>query len=253
MVILPLYQVIFATLSENKTQIAVLMKDNRVSPINLPLQYPAYATKRQRIYGISQGKEKDLIGYSKFKLAATEITPIFTLSSSRILYPTIAPDNQKVAFIAYDKETDKTLLRVTLREEFGWFPMPFVKMPSALSPACFGNNDTVIYTGEDDSLNAVSVTQKTPVPVKLAEKGRMPAYHPERKILAYVNGLEIIISGIVSATLRVNAPITAIAFAKDGNALYYAESNHLKKYDFKTESTEEIYLSDAAIIFVAEP
>lgn len=251
MVILPLYQILYAQTSENKTGYAALMKDGRTRPVNISLDFPSYAPASQNICGIDRSGEKDLIEFTDFKLTGSDPQPLFTLSDKRILYPAVSPDNQKVAFIALDEASQDVRLRVVLREEFGWFPMPFVKLSAGISPVCFSNKDTVIYTDETGALNAALLSKK-PKTARLEDKGVMPVFHEQKKILAFVRGQSIIVKGSETAEILTGGVVTALNFSAAGDALYFAEGRCIRRYAFDTRTAELLHTADENVVMVTD-
>lgn len=251
MVILPLYQILYAQSCENGTHYAALMKDGRTCPVDISLDFPVYAPASQNICGIDRSGEKDLIEFADFKLTGSDPQPLFTLSDKRILYPAVSPDNQKVAFIAIDEAAGESRLRVVVREEFGWFPMPFVKLPATPSPVCFSNKDTVIYTDETGALNA-ALLFKNPKTARLEDKGLMPAFHEQKKILAFVRGQSIIVKGMENAEIPANGIVTALNFSNTGESLYFAEGRHIRRYVFETRTAGLLHTADENVVMVAD-
>lgn len=251
MVILPLYQILYAETSENRTAYAALMKDGRTRPVDISLDFPAYAPASQNICGIDRSGEKDLIEFADFRLTGSDPQPLFTLSDKRILYPAVSPDNQKVAFIAVDEAAQDVRLRVILREEFGWFPMPFVKLAAGISPVCFSNRDTVIYTDETGALNAALLSKK-PKTARLEDKGVMPAFHEQKRMLAFVCGQSIIVRGAETAEIPTGGIVTALNFSSAGDALYFAEGRHIRRYVFQTQTAELLHTAAENVVMVTD-
>ncbi len=250
MVILSFYQILIGLLNTEKTDYAVLMKDGRTVSVNIDMEYVSYNPNGKNVCGIYEKDGKDLIGLTELNLATPNITPLFTLSNKNILYPAISPDNQKIAFISEHKTTGEKELRVIMREEFGWFPMPFVKLAATSSPVCFCTPDTLMYTNQDGDL-AAALISKRPKTVVMQKKGIMPAYHLGTHLTAFVRDTDIIVCGNISDEIKTNG-VTALSFSNDGNSLLYAQNNILYKYDLKEKKRCQLFESNLPIVFAVE-
>lgn len=250
MVILPFYQILIGLLNTEKTDYAVLMKDGRSVSTDIDMQYVSYNPNGKKICGIYKKNDKDLIGLAELKLATPSVTPLFTLSNKNILYPAISPDNQKIAFISKYKTTGETELRVIMREEFGWFPMPFVKLAASASPVCFCTPDTLMYTGKDGTLTAALIS-KRPKTVIMQTKGILPAYHLDAHLTAFVRDTDIVVCGNISDEIKTPG-VTALAFSNDGKNLLYAQKNILYRYDLKKKEKYPLSENERPIVFAAE-
>lgn len=251
MVILPFYQILTGTLNaRGGTDYAVLMKDGRSVATDMRMQYLSYNPNGKNICGIYEKDGKDLIGLAGLNLSSFDITPLFTLSDKRILYPAISPDNQKIAFIAENKTTGEAVLRVIMREEFGWFPMPFIKLPASPARVCFCSSDTLMYTDQNGALTAALIS-KRPKTVVMQPEGIMPAYHAGARLTAFVRGRSIVISGNISDEIK-TGNVTALAFSKDGNSLLYAQNSFLYRYVLKEKEQRLLSETKQPVVFVAE-
>ena len=250
MVILPFYQILVGLLNTDTTDYAVFMKDHRSVHLNINLQHLSYNQNGKKICGICKKNERDLIGLTELHFSDINITPLFTLSDQQILYPALSPDNQKIAFIAKKTHSEEAVLRVIVREDFGWFPMPFVKLPASCSPICFCTADTLMYTNQNGALTAVLLSRH-PKTVVMQEKGSFPVYRPESHLTAFVRGSDIVISGNISDEIK-TAGVTALAFSNDGKYLLYAQSNILYRYSFQTKQKEILLQEKVPIVFIAE-
>ena len=214
------------------------------------MQYLSYNPNGKNICGIYEKDGKDLIGLAGLNLSALDITPLFTLSDTRILYPAISPDNQKIAFIAENKTTGEAVLRVIMREEFGWFPMPFVKLAASSSPVCFCTPDTLMYTAQNGALTAALIS-KRPKTVIMQPKGIMPVYHAGARLTAFVRGTEIVISGNISDEIKTDG-VTALSFSNDGESLLYAQNGRLYRYSLSEKEQHLLLETKQSIVFAAE-
>lgn len=251
MVILPFYQILTGSLNaRGGTDYTVLMKDGRSVATDIRMQYLSYNPNGKNICGIYEKDGKDLIGLAGLNLSALDITPLFTLSDTRILYPAISPDNQKIAFIAENKTTGEAVLRVIMREEFGWFPMPFVKLAASSSPVCFCTPDTLMYTAQNGALTAALIS-KRPKTVIMQPKGIMPIYHAGARLTAFVRGTEIVISGNISDEIKTDG-VTALSFSNDGESLLYAQNGRLYRYSLSEKEQHLLLETKQSIVFAAE-
>lgn len=228
MVILPFYQILIASIDDLKTDYTLFMTDGRIVGMNCDLNYPAYNPNSKNICGIREKENKNIISLCELHLSKMNASDLFSLSDKRILYPAISPDNQKIAFIVEDKNTQEVFLRVIVREEFGWFPMPFVKLPASLRPVCFCTPDTLMYTNDKGALIAVLLS-KHPKTVQMQEIGQRPVYHQQAGLTAFIRNDTIVVCGNMSAEIKTNG-VTALSFSKDGRNLLYAEADQLYRY-----------------------
>lgn len=255
MVILPLYQVIFATSSANfsKTDYFALMQDSRILSMDIPLNFPSYNATKQEICGISSTGEKDFVGIAPFKLSQISPEMVFTLSDRRILYPSLSQDNQKIALVDQEIGQESGTLRIILKEEFGWFPIQ-IKTDAALSNVCWGQADVVIYTAADGSL-MMTTSSKPFRKAKLSDEGRLPAYHHASKRLAFIKGDKIVVMGDQPSETNVGN-VSSLRFTNDGNALLFStvEDSHyfIKKLELLTKEISHITEAHAPVVFAAE-
>lgn len=250
MVILPFYQILTGLLNAGKTDYAVLMKDGRSVATDIRMQYLSYNPAGKNICGICEKDGKDVIGLAGLNLSSLNVTPLFTLSDKRILYPAISPDNQKIAFISENKTTAETVLRVIMREEFGWFPMPFVKLAASPAPVCFCTPDTLMYTDQNGALTAALIS-KHPKTVVMQPKGIMPVYHAGARLTAFVRGADIIVSGSISDQIKTDG-VTALSFSNNGESLLFAQNNILYRYSLKEKEQRRLFEAGKPIVFAAE-
>lgn len=255
MVILPLYQAVYATAAANFTQTDyfALMKDGRVRAMDMALGFPSYSPERRQICGISVKGEKDYVGRCALKMTEEPPELVFTLSNSRILYPAASPDNQKIAFIEQEIGEEKGTLRIIQREEFGWFPVQ-IRFPASLSPVAWGSGDTILFTGEDGALYVTPLDRRGR-PVKVDDAGLMPASHAGTKRLAFVQGREIVFLGDIR--IRIEAgDVSALSFSNDGASLLFAvtDNGHYQARRVALESREisPVCEASARIVMVSE-
>lgn len=255
MVILPLYQAVYATAAADftKTDYFALMKDGRVRAMDMTLGFPSYCPETQQICGISTTDGKDYIGRCALKMTEEPPELVFTLSNSRILYPAVSPDNQKIAFIEQDVGKEKGTLRIIQREEFGWFPVQ-IKLPASLSPVAWGSGDTVLFTGENGSLCVAPLDQRGRT-VKIDDAGRMPAGHPGTKRLAFVQGREIVFLGDVRMRFEAGE-VSALNFSNDAASLLFAVTDngryHVRRIVLESKEISPVCEAAARIVMVSE-
>ncbi len=252
MVILPFYQILIASINDLKTDYTLFMTDGRTVGMNCNLNYPAYNQNSKNICGVREKDNKNIISLCELHFSNLKASDLFSLSNKRILYPAISPDNQKIAFIVEDINTQEVFLRVIVREEFGWFPMPFVKLPASLCPVCFCTPDTLMYTNDKGVLIAALLT-KQPKTVQMQEKGRNPVYHQNARLTAFVRNETIFVCGSLSDEIKTNG-ITALSFSKDGKHLLYAEGNNLYRYTLHERKKASLLENPTGhpVIFIAE-
>ncbi len=240
------YQILTGTFGEKNFSGAVLTPDQLPKPVKFDLRFPSCADGE--ICGVTRFKGKDAVALTS--IGSTAVSPLFSLSDQTISHTAISPDRQKIAFAATNDKTGGTVLRVIMREEFGWFPLPFIKLPCLASPICFCSSAAVLHTAPDGALNAVLLS-RNPKTVAVAPAGRLPAYHQERRLTAYATDGEIVVTGSVSRKIAVG-DVGAQTFSKDGGALLYAVRNTLFRLDLDAERPVVLYEADGPIDFAAE-
>ncbi len=250
MAILPFYQILIGTLNADLANYSVFMKDGRSVALNINMRFLSYNPAGKKLCGIFEKDGKDLIGLAGLNLSNLDITPLFTLSDKRILYPALSSDNQKIAFICENKNTGDVELRVIMREEFGWFPMPFVRLPALPKPICFCSPDTLMYTDQNGALTAALVSRR-PKTALMQKTGIMPVYHAEAHLSAFFDGSDIVVSGNLSDKIRTNG-ITALSFSNDGKRLLYAAGTVLYGYDLQKKEQALLLETKQPIVFIAE-
>lgn len=246
MVAQPFYQILIGTFDEKNFSGAVLTPDKPPEPVTFNLRFPSCA--KGDICGVTRLKGKDTIVLTN--RTCSGVCPLFSLSNQTISHTAISPDRQKIAFAVTNGETGETVLRVIMREEFGWFPLPFVKPPCLSSPICFCSSSAVLYTAPDGALNAVSLS-RNPKTITFAPAGRLPAYHQASRRTAYINGDQIVIAGSVPYAFSVDGVKTP-SFFENGEALLYAVDNKLFRRNLNAEESVLLFESNAPIDFAAE-
>ena len=250
MVILSFYRFLIGTIQSGKTKYTLFMKNDTKVDVKIDLNDLAYCADNMSIYGVCQKEGKNIIQTGKLKVSNIDTVPLFSLSRQNILYPAVSPDHQKIAFIAQDKISKAAVLRVILKEEFGWFPISDIKLPASASPVCFSSQDIVIFTDDTGALKAVRLSKK-PKTILLHEKGIMPAYSTSERLLAFVNNDKIICTGSLSDELPVNN-ISVLCFSNDGKNLFYAQENRIYKYSLAQKQIELFIKTDFPVIFFTE-
>lgn len=242
----PFYQILTGSFGEKNFSGAVLTPDQSPEPVRFDLCFPSCADGE--ICGVTRFKGKDAVALTS--ISSTAVCPLFSLSDQTISHTAMSPDRQKIAFAATNDKTGDTVARVIMREEFGWFPLPFVKLPCQASPLCFCSSSALLYTAPDGALNA-ALLSRNPKTAAVAPAGRLPAYHLERRLTAYSTGGAIIVTGSVSREIAVDG-VGTLSFAKDGKSLLYAVQNKLFRLDLDAERPDVLFESDEPIDFAAE-
>lgn len=250
MVILPFYQFLIAFLEENRLKYAFLRKDKQTVPVDISACFPTCHAETQTIYGILNKNGKDVIGRAAIKSTKTDFSPLFALSNKKISYTAVSQDNQKIAFLSTDLSSQETLLRVIAKEEFGWFPLPYVKMPAMNSPICFCSSNIVMYTDPSGKLKAVR-TIKPAKSMEIDAEGYMPAYENRTGKRAFVKNNKMFIFSDIKDEIDVNSP-NFISFSKNGKELLFTDKNTLYRYDLSSKKQETVFQSTCPIVFIAE-
>lgn len=258
MVILPLYQVVFAVQEQkfSKTRFFALMHDGQIREMGMPdLEYPQYSASSGKVCGIFRDDKKDFIALSELKVTESPLPELlFTLSKRRIAFPAMSPDGQKIAFIEYDKNGGDPVMRVILREEFGWFPLQ-IRTDAALSPLCWGGKDVLIYTDRDGDLRLMSAEARKRGTATIDTGGRLPAFHKETGRLAFVQGGRVVLKGASSLSFEADN-VSALNFSNDGNSLYFStgvnDNYTLCRYSVEDKKAVRLCESDARIVWASE-
>ena len=250
MVIRSFYQFLIGFDDKDQKKYAFLTRDGHLVPLNASVHSLFYHRDAQMIYGVWNRNGKDVIGRTELKSERIDFSALFTLSNKRLSHTTVSPDNQKIAFLTTDETTQETQLRIISREEFGWFPLPFIRFPVALSSLCFCSSDLLMYTDTKGTLRAARLYK----PVRIAEispQGHTPAYNDVTKSRAFIQNGKIFISGAISTEIETeNASV--ISFSKNGKELFFADNNALYRYDLSTKEKTVIFRSSFPIVFIAE-
>lgn len=255
MVILPLYQAVFAVAQGkfSKARFFSLTHDGRTGRLRMPeLAFPSFHPALNAVCGIFRNgeNEKDFIASAPFKTADDHSCDLmFTLSKRRMAYPVLSPDAQKAAFIEYENNGENPVLRLISREEYGWFPLQ-IRIPASFAPVCWGGNETVLFSDEKGALCAVTTAGKHKAAV-IDPCGKTPAFHEKTRRLAFAQNGEIIIKGDVSAALEAKN-VTALNFSRNGDALFFAAGKTLNRFSFEEQETVRLCETDAPAVWVSE-
>lgn len=245
---IPFYRIFAAFLRPNGAKAAVFTPDGRVLSFNMGLRHPSYNPAGKKICGVFEKNGKETIGMTE--TGSDGITPLFSLSGKTISHTAISPDNQKIAFVATDDATGQSVLRVIMREEFGWFPMPFVKPAAVPAPVCFCTPDTLMFTGADGSLN-ITLAARRPKTIPVRANATVPAYHAGARLTACVCGGSILITGGFFDEIKAEN-VTALSFTRDGTTLLFADGNAVYGYDPALKKKTKLFETDEPACFVSE-
>ncbi|MBR4127603.1 MAG: hypothetical protein IKR09_08520 [Alphaproteobacteria bacterium] len=249
MVILPFYRFLIGTHENDRIKYAFLTHGNRLVPAGIPFRFPAYHQASRTIYGLWNQNGKEVIGRTSIQPPYSDITPLFSHSDRRISHIAVSPDNLKIAFLATDETTQQTQLRVIAREEFGWFPLPFIRLPAANSPICFCTSNIVMYTGITKQLNAVRLTKPAQT-TEINPQGDCPVYSIETKFRAFKCGDKVLFYNKLYT--EIDAKHQPLSFSKDGLTLFLADKKTLYAYNPADKEYAAIFQSEEPIVFVAE-
>lgn len=258
MVILPLYQVVFAVQEQkfSKTRFFALMHDGQIREMGMPdLRYPSYCASNGKVCGVFYDDQKGFIALSDLKITESPLPElVFTLSKHQIAYPVVSPDRQKIAFIEYGEDETSPVLRLILREEFGWFPVQ-LKIDAAFSPVCWGGNDALIYTGRNNELMMISASPSKRGTAKIDTNAKLPAYHQQSGRLAFVKDNNIILKGKDNLSFEADSP-DMLNFSNDGESLYFTALKNgnysLCRFSIEKREATRLCESDARIVWAAE-
>lgn len=250
MVILPFYSFLIGTAEKNRTQYAFLSHDGRCVPIDIAVRFPSYHANSQSIYGIWTKNGKDVIGRAKLQPGQTDFSPLFSLSDKKLSHIAISPDNQRIAFLAAQENSRETQLRVIAHEEFGWFPLPFIRLPAAQSPISFCSSDILLYTDTTGALSTVRLAKPVKT-VGIHHSGRCPAYNAQDKSTAFISGTNIIVSNKIQEQLKATSQ-TILSFSKNGKELLFTKDDALYRYTLSDQQRHLIFQASAPITFIAE-
>ena len=249
MVILPFYRFLIGIRENDRIKYAFLTHGYRLVPAGIPFRFPAYHPASRTIYGLWNRNGKEVIGRTSLQPPYSDITPLFSLSDQRISHIAVSPDNLKIAFLATDETTQQTQLRVIAREEFGWFPLPFIRLAAANSPICFCTSNIVMYTGVNKELNAVRL--KKPVQTtEINPQGYCPVYSIETGFRAFKNKNKIIFFNNLCSEIDLESQ--PLSFSKDGLTLFLADEKTLYAYNSVSKEHSAIFQTAEPIVFVAE-
>ncbi len=250
MVILPFYQFLIGFAEKDQTKYAFLAQNGHLVSANIPVRYPSYHSDSRTLYGIWNKNGKDVIGRALINPAPMDFSPLFTLSNKRISYTAISPDNLKIAFLVKDPVSAETQLRVIVHEEFGWFPLPFLRLPASESSVCFSSSDVLIYTDPAGSLKAVRLSKPVKV-VEVTPSGRMPACSVSNNAKAFIQNDKIFVFNKIQNEIDVKHPL-CLSFSKNEKDLFFSENGTLCKYDTETRQKQAIFQGASPIVFIAE-
>lgn len=245
---IPFYRIFAAFPRPNGSTAGVFTPDGRVLSFNMGLRHPSYNPAGKKICGVYEKNGRETIGLTE--AGAEEITPLFSLSGKELSHTALSPDNQKIAFIATDAATGESVLRVIMREEFGWFPMPFVKPAAVPAPVCFCTPDTLMFTGADGALN-ITLAARRPKTIPVRTNGTVPAYHAGARLTACVCDGRISITGGFFDEIEVEN-VTAQSFNRDGTALLFADANAVYSYDPALKKKTKLFETAEPACFVSE-
>ena len=249
MVILPFYRFLIGTRENDRIKYAFLTHGNRLVPAGIPFRFPAYHQASRTIYGLWNQNGKEVIGQTSIQPPYSDITPLFSHSDRRISHIAVSPDNLKIAFLATDETTQETQLRVIAREEFGWFPLPFIRLPAANSPICFCTSNIVMYTGVTKQLNAVRLTKPAQM-TEINPQGDCPVYSIETNFRAFKYNDKVLFYNKLYTEIDVK--FQPLSFSKDGQTLFLADKKTLYAYNPADKDYAAIFQSEEPIVFVAE-
>ncbi|MBO4644208.1 MAG: hypothetical protein J5716_06345, partial [Alphaproteobacteria bacterium] len=224
-------------------------QDRRLIPLDESARFLSYHADFQMIYGVWNKDGKDLISRMKID-SASDFSFLFALSNKTISHTAVSPDNQKIAFLATDKTTQETQLRVIIHEEFGWFPLPFIKIPASFSPVCFCSSDVLMYTDVSGALKAVRLYKQLRT-VEISPQGHSPVYSGITGFRAFIQNKKIVVSGKTQDEIETNN-VSALSFSKSGEELLFADANTLCRYNLMTKEKADIFRAEFPIVFIAE-
>ncbi len=250
MVILPFYRFLIGMKGKAETLYAFITPTGRMVPADIPVRFPSFNPETRMIYGLWDFNGKSMIGRTALQPPYSSFTPLFSLSDRAVSHVEVSPDGQKIAFLATNDAIGETQLRVIAREEFGWFPLPFIRLPVAYSPICFASSGIIIHTAPSGALNAVRLTK----PAKIAQlfpKGELPAYCLQTGARAFTESGKLFIYGKTNEEIDDTNP-TALSFSKNGDALFIAEESILYRYDLATKEVTVVFEAPLPIRFIAE-
>ena len=250
MVILPFYQFLIGFAEKDQTKYVFLAPNDRPVPADIPLQFPSYHSASRILYGILNKDGRDVIVRAPVQPSPMDFSPLFTLSNDPIFYTAISPDNIKVAFLTKDPVSSEIQLRVIIHEEFGWFPLPFLRLPAACRPVCFCSSDILIYTDPTGSLKAVRLNKPVKV-VEIAPSGHTPACCVSNNSKAFIQDEKIIVFNEIKSEIDVKNPLF-LSFSKNQKDLFFSEGNVLYKYDMTARQKQIIFQGALPIVFIAE-
>ena len=246
----PFYEFLIGFSDKERTRYAFLTSEKRLIPVEIEMTFPSYNRVSKRIYGVRNKNGEDVIGEIKLFSEQNDFKPLFSLSQQRIFHTTVSEDGQKIAFLTQDKTGQDILLRVVAKEEFGWFPLPFIRMKASLSGLCFCSADVLMYADEKENLCAVRL--KKPVKtVPLALNGRYPAFDQKTQKTAFIQNKNLIVFNEISYKLKSENHISP-AFSKSAGTLFFTDWNGLYSYDPETKEVRTVFTAPSEIVFFAE-
>ena len=250
MVILPFYRFLIGMKEKAETLYAFVTPTGRTVPADIPVRFPSFNRESRMIYGLWDFHGKSVIGRTTLQPPYSGFSALFSLSDKTVSHIEISPDGQKIAFLATDAATGETQLRVIAREEFGWFPLPFIRLSAAYSPICFVSSCIVMYTAPSGALNAVRLTK----PAKTAQlfpNGERPAYCHKTGVRAFIDNGRFLLYGRTNEEIDTTNP-GAFSFSNEGDALFIAEESTLYRYDLSTKEVTVVFEAPLPINFIAE-
>lgn len=250
MVILPFYRFLIETEGKAGPFYSFVTRTGRAVPAVIPVRFPSFNREAGMIYGLWNNRGKSEIGRTTLQPPYSVFSALFALSDRIVSHTVVSPDNLKVAFLATDEKTGETQLRLIAREEFGWFPLPHIRLPAALSPICFASSAIVLYTAPSGALNAVRLTKPARI-AQLFPEGENPAYCERTGARAFTRNGKLFFYGRTNEEIE-DADPTAFSFSKEGDALFIAEGPTLFRYDLSTKDVTTVFEASRPITRIIE-
>ena len=244
MIILPFYQFLTGFGEKYSPDYFFLTPDRTPVPIGIPVHSLSLHTPTGTVYGIYRKNGRDVIGRTVLSFPLPEFSSMFSLSGCHLLHTAVSPDNQKAAFLTAEKETGRTQVRMIVREEFGWFPLPSVRFDAAPTGICFCSNDILLYSDPDRKLKAVRLKK----PFKTAEissQGYDPVAASDGRTFAFLkNGL--IYYNDLSLEIKADS---LFSFSKNGQEVFFSSENNLYGYNIETRQKRLIFGTGKPVVF----
>ena len=247
MVIPSFYQFLIGFGEKYQSKYFFLTDDGQTVPTDIPAYSLSFHKASGTLYGIYEKDGRNVIGKAGKDFSKTDFSPIFGLSGHTLLYTAVSPDNQKIAFLATEKETGKTQIRVIAREEFGWFPLPAVRFDASPTRLCFCSDGILMYTSSGGELKAVRLTKPVRT-VDISPNGYSPVFDRVREKAAFIKD-NFIFYNMLNTEIKADF---LFSFSREGKEILFSEAEKFCCYNVDTKQIRVLFRAPEPVTFATE-